>query len=237
MDIKNIEQEAIQFIKSNKKLLIDKYSSLIKYPPVTNPFTFIMAGSPGAGKTEFSINLINQLYQKDTHTKIVRADPDEIKCFIPYYNKANSYEVQNAAITGMEKIIDHVYTKNQNVLIDGTFAHYVSSIKNIKRSIKHSRPIEIWYLYLDPKIAWDFTRKREKLEGRPILKDSFINSFFSAKDNVNKAKEDFGKAIKINLVQKDIANQGKYKLQLNIDKIDNYLTIGYNSDQLHKILL
>lgn len=236
----SIELQSIQFVKNHKKKIIDRYANLNNYPPVERPFTFIMAGSPGAGKTEFSISLINELYQKDAHTKIVRIDADDIKNAIPQYNKKNSYLIQKAAIIGMEKIIDYVYQNNQNVLIDGTFSHYESSIKNIKRSIQHKRTVEIWYLYLDPKIAWDLTRKRERIEGRPIKKEDFISSFFYAKDNVNKVKKEFGKYVKLNLVKKDknkVDNFNKYKLELNIDKVDNYLTIGYNTSQLNKILL
>src|SRR3989344_6096985 len=95
----------------------------------------------------------------------------ELKKEITLYNGKNSYAIQRAAIKGMEKVIDHIYEHNQNVLIDGTFAHYDPSLKNIQRSLNHRRPVKIWYLYLDPKIAWDFTRKREKLEGRPIKKE------------------------------------------------------------------
>ncbi|CAN5158674.1 hypothetical protein BH09PAT2_BH09PAT2_07270 [soil metagenome] len=137
----------------------------------------------------------------------------------------------------MEKIIDYIYEKKQNVLIDGTFSHYESSIKNIERSIHDKRPVKIWYLYLDPKIAWDFTRKREKIEGRPIKKENFINAYFQAKQNVNKAKKQFGNDVELNLVIKDMENYQKNKLHLNIENVDRYQTIAYNSEQLNRILL
>lgn len=232
-----IEKEAIEYVKRNKKDIIDKFANLDDFPSEDFPFTFIMAGSPGAGKTEYSLKLIEEFYQNDPESKIVRIDADEIKTAIPQYNGKNSYIIQSAAIKGMEMIIDHIYDHNQNVLIDGTFAHYPASIKNIQRSLNHRRPVKIWYLYLDPKMAWDFTRKREKLEGRPIKKESFINSFFLAKDNVNKVKKQFGNEVELNLVIKDIANPSKIKLQLNIDNVDKFLTIGYNRDQLNKILI
>lgn len=234
MDIdRQTKEEAVKYVKKHKAEIINRFASTIDYPSNQNPFTIIMAGSPGAGKTEFSVSLIKQLYKKHPESKIVRIDADEIKEVIPQYNKHNSYLIQKAAIIGMEKIIDSIYSNNQNALIDGTFAHYSSSIKNIKRSIiDHQRPVDIWYLYMDPKKAWDFTRKREKLEGRPIKKNDFINAFFSAKDNVNKVKKEYGKKVTLNLVIKDTN-----KLHLNIDNVDNYLTIGYNSEQLNKILI
>jgi len=234
----NIEQEAIKFVKEHKLVIINSFAKKDNYPVEKNPFTIMMAGSPGAGKTEYSKSLIHQLYQEKLDSKIVRIDPDEIKEIIPQYNKKNSYIVQKAAIKAMELIIDYVHHHQQNALIDGTFAHYNSSIKNIERSVKkYGRSVKIWYLYLDPRIAWDITRKREKLEGRPIKKEDFINAFFLAKENANKAKKQFGKLVELNLVIKDIRNLKKNKLQLNIANIDNYMTIGYNRDQLTKILI
>jgi len=232
-----IENLSIKYVKEHKKEIIDKFANLKDFPSEEFPFTFMMAGSPGAGKTEYSLKLIEEFYQKDPKSKIVRIDADEIKKEIPLYNGKNSYAIQRAAIKGMEKVIDHIYEHNQNVLIDGTFAHYDPSLKNIQRSLNHRRPVKIWYLYLDPKIAWDFTRKREKLEGRPIKKEDFINAFFWAKENVNKVKKELGKAVELNLVIKEIANPSKIKLELNIDNVDSYLTIGYNRGQLIEILI
>lgn len=232
-----LKEDAINYVKTHKKEIINKYANLEEYPSEEAPFTIIMAGSPGAGKTEFSVKLIEELYEKQPESKIVRVDADEIKDAIPTYNGQNSYIVQSAAIIAMEKIIDHIYEKKQNALIDGTFAHYESSVKNIERSLRKNRPVKIWYLYLDAKIAWDFTRKREIIEGRPIKKASFIEAYFKAKENVNRAKKQFGNDVELNLVIKDIESYKKNKLHLNIDNVDNYQTIGYTVDQLNRILL
>jgi len=237
MEEQRTQTEAVQYVKKNKKDIIGKFSNLKEFPPEKYPFTILMAGSPGAGKTEFSLTLIKELYQENPESKIVRIDADEIKEAIPFYNGKNSYIVQKAAIKGVEVIIDHVHHNYQNALIDGTFAHYATSIKNIARSVKYNRPVKIYYLYLDPRIAWDFTRKRELLEGRPITKKDFINVFFLAKDNVNNAKKQFGKAIDLNVVIKDIDNPKKIKLHLDINNVDSYITIGYNAEQLNKILI
>lgn len=237
MDDLKTQTAAVKYVKENKNEIISRFASLKEFPSEKFPFTILMAGSPGAGKTEFSLTLIKELYQKNPDSKIVRVDADEIKESIPFYNGKNSYTVQGAAIIAMEKIIDHAYHNNQSALIDGTFAHYDSSVKNIERSVKYGRPVKIWYLYLDPRIAWDYTRKREVLEGRPIKKEDFINAFFLAKENVNKAKRQFGKTVDLNLVIKDFSNSQNNKLQLNVENIDNYITIGYNAEQLNKILI
>lgn len=227
---------AIAYIKQNKKLLYESFCDLTSFPPSERPFTFFMAGSPGAGKTEVSKALIKQLNATNSDSKIVRIDADEVRNILPQYKGANAHLVQGAASIGVEKLIDHVMNKNQNAIIDGTFAHYPTSRKNIERSLVHNRQVEIYYIYQDPKIAWDFTRKREKLEGRNIRKDDFIYAFFSAQENVNKAKEEFGKQITLNLIIKDIRNNID-KTKLNIDRVDHHLSTEYNKDILKDILI
>ena len=49
---------ANEFIKKNKKLLFEKFACDKIYKPRENPILLFMAGSPGAGKTEYSKALI-----------------------------------------------------------------------------------------------------------------------------------------------------------------------------------
>ena len=142
----NIEEketeEAKKFIKKNKKLLIEKFASPDLYKPTVNPVTIFMAGSPGAGKTEFSKNLAKML-----NKKLVRIDADEIRGIIPQYNGRNSDIVQGASSIGVEKLYDHILAKKLEAIVDGTFSKYNVSYKNVKRSLDHSRPVVIFYIY------------------------------------------------------------------------------------------
>lgn len=233
-DIK-ISEDARTFIKKEKQILLKEFCSLEKFPSVENPFTIFMAGSPGAGKTEFSKELIALFSRYKDATEIVRIDADEIKKFIPQYNGKNSNILQGAASLGVEKIYDHVLKYSQNALLDGTFAKYDISRKNIIRSLKENRIVSVFYLYQDPLRAWEFTRKREELEGRYIPKEAFIEEFFKAKENVNAIKKEFGKNIEISLVMKNYANETE-KIKFNIDNIDNYLDMSYNKKSLNEIL-
>ena len=54
MDNEEIDKKAKEWIRVNVSELIKKFASVEKFPPVKNPFSMFMAGSPGAGKTEFS---------------------------------------------------------------------------------------------------------------------------------------------------------------------------------------
>lgn len=223
---KNISEEAKEFIRQNKTELINKFASLESFPSSNNSFSIFMAGSPGAGKTEFSKALI----KGSSEMKIVRIDPDEIRDIIPYYNGKNSYLFQGAVSIGLEKLYDHVLKNNQNVIVDGTLANFEASTRNIERSIKKGRTVGVFYLYQDPLVAWDFTKKREKLEGRRITKEVFVKSLFAAKENVNKIKKVFKNKIEVFLIEKNFENKVE-NIKFNIDKIDNHIKIKY-SDKL-----
>lgn len=230
-----IRKVAIQFVKNNKKFIISKFADLTKFPSSQNPFTVFMAGSPGAGKTEFSISLIKQLSEKDPNTKVVRIDADDIRDIIPQYDKTNSNLIQSAAAIGVEKLFDHVQSHEQNVIVDGTFANWEIAKRDVKRALNRKRKIGIIYLYQDPVIAWDFTKKREKLEGRIVPKETFIQAFLNSKENVRRIKKEFGNAVRLSLVIKNFENRVE-KTLFNIDNVDSYLKIKYNPQTLLKVL-
>lgn len=233
---KRLHDESIAFIKTHRKELCEKFANLSDYPPSDRPFSFFMAGSPGAGKTEFSISFIKNNYTDiDKRIKVVRIDADEIRKIIPHFTGKNSYIVQAAAALGVEKLFDHVQDKKQNAVIDSTFAEFRIVHSNVKRALDKGRRVGIFYLYQDPLVAWEFTKKREVVEGRYVPKGIFIDSFFSAKDNVNKIKLEFGSSIELNLVIKNFENRVE-KTQLNIDKVDSYLKFKYNKEDLYKAL-
>lgn len=231
----DLEQRAIDFIKKNKKLLIEKFASLEKYAPVTDPLTFFMAGSPGAGKTEYSKGFIENLQAEQPGIKIVRIDPDEIRKIIPGYIGSNSWQVQKAVCFGVEPLLDHVLHKNLNFVLDGTFSNYEKSKNNIERCLRRKRRVGIIYIYLKPEVAWSFTKKREKLEGRPVPLEAFVNDFFLAKENVQKMKEEFGSQIHVSLVIKD--NEGTVKkTPFEVDKIDSYIDKKYTKEELEDLI-
>lgn len=235
MDEGDVENQAIQFIKQHKKELCEQFASIKTFPPIANPSAYFMAGSPGAGKTEFSKSFIKELEAKQPDRKIVRIDADEVRDFIPFYDKSNANKIQRAAALGVEKIFDQVLDFNQDFLLDATFADYGKAYSNIARSLRHGRAVGILYLYQDPIIAWDFTKKREILEGRNIPKEVFINAFFAAKDNVNKIKEEFGEKVELWLIIKNL-EQGVEKTFFNVDNVDSYLQIKYNLQSLEEEL-
>ncbi|MFH1413103.1 MAG: zeta toxin family protein [bacterium] len=222
-------EEAKLFIKKNKKLLYEKFASdnILKFKD--KPISIFMAGSPGAGKTEYSKRFI-QKFEGD----IARIDADEIREIIPQYIGSNSDIVQGAASIGVDILYDYVLKKKYNLLLDGTFAKFDIAIRNIERSINKNRKVVICYIYQEPQIAWEFTKKREKIEGRKIPKKIFIEAFVNAKKNVEKIKKIFKNKVEVYLIIKDYTNNIK---ESHFDVyLDSYLTSGYTQDDLNKIL-
>jgi predicted ABC-type ATPase len=236
----DITEAAINEIKQRKKEIIKKFADPTVYLPVQKPFTIFMAGSPGAGKTEFSNKFNPNLFEYDASVPIVRIDADEIRKMLPQFNGRNSDEVQAAATIGMEKLFDHIQDHDQNAIVDTTFSDFNKAQDNIRRSLLHKRKVGIFYIHLDPRIAWDYTKIREKKEGRNVSKNFFIDSYFQAKDNVDKMKLLFPK-IEVNLIEKeltgDAANPLRIKTKFSINKIDNYLKFVYNKEELDSILV
>jgi len=226
-----IEKKSIQYIKDNRKLIQEKFADINKYPSVKTPMSIFMAGSPGAGKTEFAYR-----YIKDFGKPIVHIDPDEIRKIVSsLFGSHNSTLLQRASALGVEKVYDYVMNNNQDVILDGTLVDYNKAFINIERSIKRDRIVYVYYIYQDPVVAWNFTKKREALEHRGIPKDFFIKAFFQAKENVNKLKIEFGKSLQLNLIIKDFENNS-IKFELNIEKIDSFLKIIYTKEDLEKLL-
>lgn len=235
MDNLELAESAKKFIKENKKLLISKFADVKVFSPVEKPLSIFMAGSPGAGKTEFSKFYIEEIKKTDKTISIVRIDADEIRDLIPHYKGNNSDVVQGAAAIGVEKLYDSVLRNKQNVIIDGTFANFKVALSNVKRSIEKGRRVMIFYIFQDPLIAWSFVKKREALEGRIVPKFAFIDAFFAAKENALKIKEEFGNKVVLGMLIKDFTGNER-RFFPDIENIDNYLHLNYNKERLELIL-
>lgn len=234
-DQEKVSQRAIDWVKTNISLLIDKFANDVIFPSQDNPISVFMAGSPGAGKTEFSKSLLES-FKSGKEGIAVRIDPDDIRNLLPEYDGKNSFIFQGATSIAVDKLYDYVLKKNKNFILDSTFSHFEKSYINVKRSIDKDRPIRIHYIYQDPFIAWEFTKKREALEGRNIPKEAFIDQFFAARDVVNKIKDIFKDRIEVDLVIKDYKANTE-KIELNISRIDNYIKIRNTREELLMKLL
>ncbi len=213
---KNIENErikngAIRYVKKNHKEITKRIVGDVL--PTDNAVAIFMAGSPGAGKTEFSIHFIEKQFGSNS---IVRIDPDEIREELPKYNGKNAYLFQGAVSLMIEKVLDYVFRKNIHFLLDGTFSHLEVARKNIKRAISKNRLIQINYVYQPEDVAWGFTQEREKVMNRRITKEIFDDSCKNAKMVVAKIKEEFRENVKVDLIVRNVKTN-KYKYYFNKD--------------------
>ncbi|KFX67427.1 Zeta toxin [Pseudomonas taeanensis MS-3] len=230
---KQLEAEALAFAKANKKAIAKRLTDPTIFLPEDDPVSVFMAGSPGAGKTETSIELL-ELYQQNGN-RVLRIDPDELRNELPGYTGDNSWLFQRAISILVEKIHDLALKQKQSFLLDGTLSNYEVAEKNLQRSLDKLRFVQILYVYQEPQFAWDFVRAREAAEGRRIRPEHFIQQYFAARDVVNRLKRQFGKAIRVDLLQKD--NDGSHRsYHANIDQIDNYVAEKYDRASLERML-
>ncbi len=225
-----IESDAYEFVKDHSDEIIQRFAG--NSVKVATPVSLFMAGSPGAGKTEVSKNLMKQF-----ETIPVRIDADEIRKMCPNYIGTNAHIFQKAARKGVHILYDHSLHKGLHLILDGTFA-YGESLKNIERSLDYKRVVELWFVYQDPMKAWEFTRAREALESRHISKETFISTFIKSKLNAVEAKRTFRNSLVLNLLVKNINNtDGKLYLNVQAHELDPYIGSTYTSEDLGRVLI
>jgi UDP-N-acetylglucosamine kinase len=227
-----LSSAAKQWVKVNRRQLIARFCDSAVYPKSDHPVTIFMAGTPGAGKTEFSVSLL-----KKFDNAFVRIDADDIREMMREigYNGANAELFQDAANKAVNILFDHANKKGgQNVLLDGTFA-YGNWRENVERSIAHNRLIEIYYLYQDPIIAWNYVIKREKEEGRAVPLDAFIKSYEQSVVNVQRAIQDFGDYLTVYFAKNNYTRTIE-SITVDVDNIEKLLPNRYTKEELRKLL-
>lgn len=225
-----IQNEALRFARKNKREIAKRLTDPEKFVPEQNPVSVFMAGSPGAGKTESSIELLNKISGKP----VIRIDPDELRSEFEQYTGDNAWLFQPAVSILVDRIHDLVLRQKQSFLLDGTLSRYDVAQKNIKRSLEKKRTVQILYVYQEPQQAWAFVQAREAAEGRRIRLEDFIEQYFGARDVVNRLKSTYGKAIQVDLLLKNIDNsQRSYKA--GVDQIDNHIPEKYTRTDLERM--
>lgn len=227
----HIRDEAIAFARSNKKAIGRRLTNKEQYPPEEEPVSVFMAGSPGAGKTEASIALVNLF----ADTAILRIDPDELRNEFAAYTGGNSWLFQGGVSILVEKILDFAIEQRQSFLLDGTFSNLAVARRNVERSLKRGRFVQILYVYQNPVLAWGFVKAREEAEGRRIRPEHFVDQYFAARDVVNALKLEYGGDVHVDLLLKHIDNSGRlYKA--GVDKIDYHIPEQYTRADLTAML-
>lgn len=226
-----IHDSAIAFARANKKAIARRITDRAVYPSEEEPVSVFMAGSPGAGKTEASIELLNLF----SDTPILRIDPDELRSEFVEYTGGNAWLFQGGVSILVDKILDMAMDNGQSFLLDGTLANIARARSNVSRALKKGRFVQVLYVYQDPMLAWNFVEAREEAEGRRILPQHFVDQYFAARDVVNTLKLEFGKEVHVDLLLKHIDNTGRlYKA--GVDKIDYHIPERHTRASLGALL-
>lgn len=226
-----LADKAFEHAKKIRTSIANKYTDPNIYTAEKRPVSVFMAGSPGAGKTEVSKELI-QLITKDA---VVRVDPDELRELFEDYNGSNSYIFQSATSKIVEKILDKLHQRSISFLLDGTFASYCVAERNVRRSLDNKRQVNILFVYQDPTQAWSFVQERELQEGRRILPETFISQFINARETANRIKQVFKKEVVLDLIVKNINGTNKF-MRSNVDNIDSHIGTLYDRATLEQII-
>lgn len=236
MTQKQIKDTAILFAKKNKLKIAKAMTDTKLDPPSKMPVSIFMAGSPGAGKTEFSKRLLELLAKK--RAKGIRIDGDELRSYFPEYTGKNSKLFQGGISILVEKIHDLALKNKHNFILDGTFWKESKAIQNINRSLAKKRIVFIFYIYQPPEVAWNFTKKREVLEGRNIPKYAFIEQFIGARKTINSVRSKYGENVVIYFVEKNYEkNIVKQFTEIKHGQtVDQHMSRVYTKSALNKIL-
>jgi UDP-N-acetylglucosamine kinase len=165
----------------------------------------------------------------------LRIDPDEVRTELPGYNGSNAWLFQRAVTPIVEQIHELALKQNQSFLLDGTLSSYDVARRNIDRSLKRSRTVQLLYVYQEPEQAWRFVQAREAAEGRRIEPETFLEQYFAARETVNRLKADLGRAISVDLLLKN--NDGSHRMyKAGVDRIDNHIPEKYARADVRRIL-
>jgi adenylylsulfate kinase-like enzyme len=229
-----IKQRADDYARKNKNRVAKNSTNLAKYLPDQIPVSVFMSGSPGAGKTESSRNLIEKL-TTDGHS-VLRIDSDDLREIFEEYNGKNSSLFIGATSIIADKIQDLALSNKQSFVFDGTLSSIERARKNIQRSLDRNRFVQIVYVYQDPVQAWNFVKARETKDGRKVPKEAFVEQYFKARECVNCLKREFNGNVKVDLIVKNIDGTD-LSYQANIDVIDNYIPEKYTKGDLENLII
>lgn len=227
-----IREDAIAYAKANRTRIAKALTSIEKFPPENCPVSLFMAGSPGAGKTEFAKALSRAFGDGDS--SVIHIDIDELRTCFPAYTGCNAYLFQSAANLLLERIHDRALKQQQSFILDGTMAKYEIAHKNIARSVSRGREIRILYVYQDPAQAWRFVQAREAVEGRRILPELFVEQYFGARTVVNQLKNEWSDKISVDILVKNLDGRAQFYKD-NIDCIDYHLREPYDREAVYAI--
>ncbi|WP_279152225.1 zeta toxin family protein [Photobacterium iliopiscarium] len=220
--------EAKKLKKTLAKAMVDHL------PQEESAVSVFMAGSPGAGKTETARAMIKS-FKAEYDVELVHIENDELRKEFDDYNGLNSPLFQRPATILVEAIHDRALKRDVSFILDSTLSSFDKAKDNISRSLKRDRYVLIIFVYQEPEQAWQLVKAREKVEGRRVPEDVFVNQFMESQRVVSELKQVFGSDIDVMFIEKNIAGIND-KPHFNVSDIDALLRKKYNREYLESIV-
>ena len=194
---KEIEQEAIVYLKKHRKLLYDTY--LTNYIPTDEKVAYFTAGPSGAGKTEFTIEFLKN------QNSIFHLDIDLVRDFFKPlgYDGKNSDLFQKPASYGVQFLFDEIVKNRElSLIVDSNLSHFQTAKENVVKLLKHNYKIEIFYIYNELEKCFLYTKKRESVTKRVVPEDVFFKSVVYSRSTTSKIKTLFDSSVILNIIDK-----------------------------------
>ncbi|MHB1865382.1 MAG: zeta toxin family protein [Candidatus Saccharimonadales bacterium] len=239
-DLSDEQFEEYSFTK--QKLYISKLViNASKAEPVkdsTPPLAIVMAGLPGAGKTEF-LDWWEDSLLKNKLNRLVRIDLDIIVTVFPGYTPKTYAKFRSQANNVLARCVDVAKDGNYNMMIDGTFGgDSGASLKNIERLLDANYLVTMFFMHDNPLTSWSYTKDREVETDRGIDKESFLQVCKNLPNNLLLVNKLYGGNKNFNMkvvLQKKLRSK-EYKIIEDTEEIDDIIKKGYNIDKLKELL-
>lgn len=192
----NLEQKAIDYFNKNKKQFFEEYTKDIK--ALEEKTAIFTAGMSGVGKTEFCI------FFKENNSDFIHIDTDDIREFFrPIgYDGQNSDTFQKVASRGFNELFNYSLKQGYSIILDSNFASKTQATQNIERLLKRGYSIEIYYLYNEPKVCFEYATRREIVTHRKVPKEVFVKSNTNSYNTVLQIKSFFKNAVHLHFIDK-----------------------------------
>ncbi|MBR5621488.1 zeta toxin family protein [Candidatus Saccharibacteria bacterium] len=223
--------DPLKWVKKHQKEIINRIISDVNLKSSDKPIAIFMAGLPGAGKTELSYGLIEQSFPKP-----IRIDMDELATMIEGYTPENADQFRAGATRLLNALFDKVIKLRLDFVLDGTFGSPVA-LQNIERVLKRGYEVQIAYACQDPRLAWNFTKAREKVEHRAISEEGFLETYYKTLNNLNELLREKDKNVVVDIFMKNADNTvGEQFDDVTSNQIDAIIRIIYNKDKLKEYI-
>ena len=191
-----LEKKAIEYLNQNKQIFLEQYSNKIK--PLDEKNAIFTAGMSGVGKTEFGI------FFKERNPDFLHIDTDDIRDFFKPvgYDGQNSNIFQKFASRGFNELFNYSLKQEYSIILDSNLSNISQAIQNIERLLKRGYNIQIYYLYNNPKVCFEYATRREIVTHRKVPKDVFIRSNINSYNTVLEIKSIFKDSINLHFIDK-----------------------------------